>query len=434
MSHTGMAEAGAGERASDDDFFAAFEFAFPVYEMAKLRHKALHDRSDPAWTGLDVYWHQETLATADDRWVTTPNIDTLYSVAWVDLAQGPVRLTIPPSEGRYVNLALLDVYTNNFACLSQRDVGSGGADLLLVGPTWPGPLPADQKVIRAPFDDVMLFARTLVDDDADLPAARRVQHGFRAAALAAHEPEAMTPALMRSDDAGRDFVALVAAALCRNPPPPYESDHLALLERVGLSGSASAQQIERWSALLPGFLARIRESARSVNVPIDQWTYSARNLGDFGTSYRLRALTALRGLLALPASEAVYLGTEFDADDRALHGENLYCLDLPDEGVPADAFWSLTLYEKMPSGASFLAHNPLNRYAFTDRNSTLRVVDGRIPVWVSHRRPPAALESNWLPAPPAPFRLALRAYHPHPDLLAGRFRMKPVVKMESFES
>lgn len=89
-------QGGAPSQPSAAQFQAAFEVAFPVYEMAKLRHKALIERSDPGWTGLNAFWHQDALATAEDRWVTTPNIDTLYSVAWVDLSRGPVRLTIPP--------------------------------------------------------------------------------------------------------------------------------------------------------------------------------------------------------------------------------------------------------------------------------------------------------------------------------------------------
>ncbi|MEZ5653936.1 MAG: DUF1254 domain-containing protein [Burkholderiaceae bacterium] len=415
--------------ASDEDFFQAFEFALPVYEMAKLRWRALHDPTDPARTGLNAYWHQQSIATADDRWVTTPNIDTLYSVAWVDLSQGPVRVRIPACDGRYVNLAMLDMYSNNVEWLSQRDVGNGGAELTVVGPHWRGELERDLRVVHAPYDDILLFARTLVDDQSDTPAAREVQQGFT---VSASLPVTDERAPARSDDVGEDFFSLAGHALRRNPPRAHEAAIETVLTRVGLMGEPDEASLARWRALVPGFLQRLRQRVPRFNVPVDHWIQWPANMGDFGTSYGLRATVALGGLLALPRSEACYTYTEFDAQDRELHGQNVYCLVLPAEGVPADAFWSLTLYEKMPTGARFLAHNPLGRHAFTSRSRSLNTSDGKLVIWVSHRRPPPEFESNWLPAPDAPFRLSLRAYHPSPDLLAGRWQVAAVQRAEDF--
>lgn len=415
---------------STNELFTAFEYAFPVFEMAKMRWKALHDASDPTHTGLNTFWHQERLATAEDRWVTTPNIDTLYSIAWVDLSQGPVRVTIPATEGRYLNLAFLDIYSNNFECLSQRDVGSAGHEAILVGPTWIGEVPRDQSVIRAPFDDVMLFARTLVDSESDMPAARSVQHGIRVEPLQPVEEERP---LARGASAGEDFVQVVRHAFRRNPPPAYESQFRTLLSAAGLLDNGdSAIDASMWSELLPVFLSRVTESTRKINVPVDGWVYAPLNMGNFGTSYRLRAAVARGGLLALPRSEAFYISTEFDSDERELHGDNVYSFELPVDGIPADAFWSLTLYEKMPNGARFLARNPLDRHAFTDRTVALHPRGGKQKVWISHRRPPEDLVPNWLPAPAAPFRLSLRAYHPRPELLAGTFRLNAVAKAEDY--
>src|SRR5581483_7281486 len=41
------------------------------------------------------------LATASFRTVVRPNVDTIYSTAWLDLSVQPVVLTVPPSNGRY---------------------------------------------------------------------------------------------------------------------------------------------------------------------------------------------------------------------------------------------------------------------------------------------------------------------------------------------
>lgn len=431
-----MTQAASSPAVSDDQFYEAFEFAFPLYEMAKLRWNALFDPSNSNYTGLNAFWHQEKLATAADRWVTTPNIDTLYSVAWLDLSNAPVRVKLPPADGRYLSIALLDMYTNNFALLTYRDFGVAGGEAILVGPNWTGPLPKNETVIQAPFDDVMLFARVLVYDDVDLPKARAIQHALAVVPMGEAQSK---DAPARSKDAGEDFVSLVRDALSRNPPKSYEAGIRRLLEQVGLLPSELVDDVafnasmRRWNELIPDFLARLRGYLATARKSIDHWIYSPRNLGDFGTSYLLRATVALGGLLALPITEAFYVNTERDSRDEELKGSNIYCLRLPESGIPTDAFWSLTLYENMPSGARFLVDNPLNRYALTNRTTKSETGAG-VTIWISHERPPAALEANWLPAPAGPFRLVLRAYYPKPALLDGSFRLAPIRKVANFDA
>ena len=54
---------------------------------------------------LDRFAHGRQLTTARDKEVTTPNNDTLYSSAWLDLAQGPVSLATPDSGTGYWSVA-----------------------------------------------------------------------------------------------------------------------------------------------------------------------------------------------------------------------------------------------------------------------------------------------------------------------------------------
>lgn len=344
-----------------------------------------------------------------------------------------MRIAFPASPGRYLSLAMLDMASNNFSCMSTRDVGDAGAEWVLVGPDWRGDLPADTTVVRAPTRDVLLFGRTLVNDEADLPAARAVQHGLAVRPLQA---AARIDALQRSNDTGEDFVALVRETLKRNPPLAHEQGKVGVLTRVGLLGTTPGSMTPRlWAQSIPVFLDRLREFGKRINAPVDHWVYAPTNMGDFGTAYTLRAAVGLVGFLALPRREAFYMSTEFDAADQPLHGDHIYRFDLPRDGVPAHAFWSLTMYEKMPNGQRFLAANILNRYTFTDRNeASLRAHGGRTSVWMSRQAPPPGHESNWLPAPSGPFRLSLRAYHPSAELLGGSFRLEPVRRFDSFEA
>src|SRR5262245_18067431 len=86
----------------------AWLFGLPLIEMAQTRARAFGNGARP-----NQLRHARALATQLSRPVTTPNNDTLYSSAWLDLTQGPVKVTLPKTGQRYFSLALMDMYTNN---------------------------------------------------------------------------------------------------------------------------------------------------------------------------------------------------------------------------------------------------------------------------------------------------------------------------------
>ena len=82
-----------------------------------------------------------------------------------------------------------------------------------------------------------------------------------------------------------------------------------------------------------------------------------------------------------------------------------------------------------PEGRAFFVDNPIGRYAIGDRTPGLQAAaDGSLTIHLQRKRPvdsPAA--ANWLPAPPGPMRLVLRAYEPEDALVEGHYRV-PAVK------
>ncbi|MDI1363814.1 MAG: DUF1254 domain-containing protein, partial [bacterium] len=75
----------------------AYLYALPLIEMATARTRMLKAPG----AAINRLNHNRALADHTSRQVTTPNNDTLYSIAFLDLTQGPATLTIPPTGGRY---------------------------------------------------------------------------------------------------------------------------------------------------------------------------------------------------------------------------------------------------------------------------------------------------------------------------------------------
>lgn len=429
----------------------AFVYSFPVHEMGRLLLARGSVSAAPQFN------HRRALSGPGDRAVTTPNNDTLYSSASLNLARGPVKLTVPDTGGRYYSVALVDAATDNFAVIGRRTTGTRAGEFIIVGPDWVSPLPEGARVVRAPGNDVFVLLRILVDGQPDLPVVQRLQDGFtlgwlqpamaRASASApapnaapnaapANAPAA-TSAANGQPSAAERYLTLVNRMLSRNPPPSYERPLLEQFAAVGVCGAGCGWDMlppdlqARWTALLPEMMSTLERRARDMEQRTGGWSHPRAAVGNFGTEYELRAAIALTGLLALEPSEAMYFTAREDGAHRPLEGTRAYRLHLPRGAMPVDAFWSLTMYEKDIDGRLFLAVNPIGRYAIGDRTPGLRRNgDGSIDIWIQRANPGRAKSANWLPAPPGPFVLALRAYQPRIELRDGRFAIPAVERVE----
>jgi hypothetical protein len=416
----------------------AFTYAFPVYEMMRVRWSYVEDPNNPGRTGVNQIAHGRALIDHTRRVVTTPNNDTLYSRTILDLSAGPVGIHVPDTNGRYYSLALYDIYSNGFAYIGRRLTGTREGDFVVVGPDWAEELPvANARVIRSPCNDVLMLTRILVDGEADLAAARAVQDGVRVAPLRA-EPSARPRGIAPVAGDAATFVEVVNQALRLNGAPAYEKPLLKRFAAVGICGAgcswgALPEAVQaRWRERFPALMAALKQPlAGSAAKPVDGWYYNPPQIGNFGTDYGYRAVVALNALLAMEPAEAVYPLAETDAQGSPLSGEHRYRLRIPAGGVPVDAFWSLSMYELMPDGRLFFADNPIRRYAIGDRTKGLaKNADGSIDLWLQHDSPGPAKEANWLPAPAGRFKVVLRGYQPRAELLESRFRVPGVERVD----
>ncbi len=409
----------------------AFLYAYPVFEFAKVRYLASF-AAPAGYSALNQFQHQRTLAGPSARAVTTPNNDTLYSSAFIDLSAGPVELATPDFGTRYWSVSLMDAYTNNFKILGRRTAGGNARHYLIVGPGWTGTAPEGDTVIHAPGNWIWALARIVVNGPDDLEAVHRLQ---AALVLKPTSSNIISPSLAPREGDGANFLAVVDQALAENPPPATDHDALARISAAGIGpGPAPTDSalVAAWSQALPKLEASLAGEAKSHKADVvGGWTLPPKQLGDFGQNYTLRATVALVGLAALPPAEAIYISPVTDQTGDALQSDRRYRLHIPKEGFPIDAFWSLSAYHEDPDGRLFFAENPIHRYAIGDRTQGLvKNADGSLDIYIQQSAPtdPKAA-ANWLPLPDGAVRLTLRLYQPHADAIAGAYRPAPLERL-----
>ena len=368
-----------------------------------------------------------TLATASDVMPYTPNNDTVYSGALLELADQPIILTAPDIHDRYWSVEVADAYTNNIFYIGTRANSGDGGNHAFVGPNWKGVLPPGVIEHRMPTNDMMFALRigVLPQDEADLKKVNQLQQQFHLTSLdnwgdnsRFGQVAALHDAPLPEHDGDLAYFQTAADLLMRNPPPPDQEAAVILLARGGIDVGQPMDVSKLDEPAHKGLVRAAQEGPEILKwkVKYRGTPYPTRwnNLrpGDYGFDYLDRSLGALEGLFVHDRAEAEYFSTYEDGDAQLLDGSNNYVIRFGKDQIPPtmkNGFWSLTMY-----GANFqLVKNPIDRFSIGDRTQGLTFnPDGSLDVYVQNA-PPKGYESNWLPCPPSGlFRINYRIYLP----------------------
>lgn len=395
------------------------------------------------------------------RGVVRPNVDTLYTTAFIDMSDGPWVFEMAANDRRYEVMAFLDAWTNVFGAPGTRGSGRDGGRFLLAGPAWQGAVPAGLSLLRSPTRIVWLIGRTQTNGVSDYDLVHRLQDGlvlrtlsaWQAAANGATgagtmpagtdaaasapawrpaEPPPVPPLQQMRHMGTAEFFARLAALMADNPPAAADGPMRLRLERLGLGPGRPPQwgPLDRSSVALGRWIADYTV-ARELKTPrglVRGWSTPPAMLGRFGTHYNIRAAVAMVGLGANLPEDAMYPNARLDADGRPLDGSRRYRLHFAADALPpVKAFWSLTAY----GADDFLIDNPLNRYALGDRDPLVFNPDGSLDLWVQATAPDAARLPNWLPVKAGePFLLNARLYWPKPAALDGSWGMPAIERLD----
>ncbi|HBD33420.1 MAG TPA: hypothetical protein DC084_07505, partial [Cupriavidus sp.] len=156
-----------------------FTYAYPLVLMDVTREVAT------AKVPVNTFGHKRAFPDAAFTDVVSPNADTLYSSAWLDLSKEPMVLSVPDTGGRYYLMPMLDAWTNVFASPGKRTTGTKRGVFAIVGPNWQGQLPKGVKEIKSPTDMAWLIGRIQTNGKQDYANVHRLQDQFRLVPLSA---------------------------------------------------------------------------------------------------------------------------------------------------------------------------------------------------------------------------------------------------------
>jgi hypothetical protein len=404
------------------------------------------------WAPMNSFFHSSVLSNPNVQSGGSPNCDTLYSTAWLDLSKEPLVLTVPEITDRFYNIEMACVDSDNFAYVGTSATGSEAGNYLIAGPGWSGAVPGEVSGIlpRARTPIAFLLGRTGVNSDApeEIQRAYEVSLGYELTPLSRwidpslppeEPPRALVPFNLDYQNPDGTW-ATINEAMTRSPPGVYpavaQTELINLFATIGvgpnqrLAAQTQATLNGLRTAAVDG-LALLKQMSYGRGKLVNGWNYPPLDLGRAGqhSDYITRAaLQALGGIIANDPDEAVYLNCSIDVEGNPLSSSTSYTMAF--EPPPAGSgyppivegfhgFWSVTLYTPTYNLLEGSSHYTINSY---DPKFDERTADGGMVIAISPTEPELDTGWYWLQSPPessasgSDFFLILRVYVPGPTV------------------
>ena len=200
----------------------AYIYFYPLVVFG-LSFEVLTNVEKPTWERLSAPVNQFMSVRQnrpDNHGVILPSTDTLYTMAFVDVAKEPVVFyapeipNIPGSDRkRFMMYEFMDAWTNVYYSDGLQKGRTGKTNFVIVGPDFKGVLPevADVVVVKATANQSWLIIRTQVEGFNDLDNVHAIQDQY-----------SLTPISMY----GKNYVApdgLVNPGIPSSPGPSPQS-------------------------------------------------------------------------------------------------------------------------------------------------------------------------------------------------------------------
>lgn len=420
----------------------AYIFGYPLVLMDVTRRVSTNvPKPDENAAPLNRLANRRKFPDSTFSTVVSPNADTLYTFAFLELRDEPMLLSVPEMMGRYYIMQLLDGWTEVFASLGTRTTGAARGQFAIAGPGWSGDLPSGVQQVRSSTNMVWIIGRTQTNGKNDYEAVHALQDQYTLVPLSSFgrpcesiidspvDPglDMKTPPVVQVARMNMStFFSRLNFLMLDNPPRKADAEIIERFKTIGV-GPGQQFHLESMDRSIVAALKNcvrdaqeriISEARKPHGKSVNGWQYLTM-LGHYGTDYLWRAVVALIGLGANLPEDAIYLRATQDSSGKGFSGAHAYEIRFAKGQLPpVNAFWSITMYNEK----QLFVPNVLNRYAIGDRDRIEFNSDGSLSILIQSERPGSEKEANWLPCPPGSFNLTMRLYWPQRAVLDGKWK------------
>jgi hypothetical protein len=423
----------------------AYIFSYPWAFLPKLQYAwVVETPRNPALTpnmALNHWWHARNIITDRYRDGGAPNNDTLYSVSWLDVGKEPIILSHGGMGDRYFTFEIASLTSDNFAYVGTRTTGSNAGHFAITGPNWTGRLPDGvTKLPASPTDTVLIFGRTAVKGQGDVPAVNKAQDSYKLTPLSLWgKAGATVPAnrdVAKPFDPKVDPLAdwkTINRAMVKNPPLKQHAILLEMFKQIGVGPGLDVEALD--DATKRGLARAAKDGLQMLQAmlatglgkpKVNGWSVPPGTMGRamISNDFNTLAIQCLGGIIANDPDEAIYFNTHTDSAGQTLNGANRYTLRFPPNQLPdVKYFWSLTMYDLTNN----LVSNPIDRWAIGSlAGGYQKAADGSLTLYIQKDSPGKDKEANWLPAPAGDFWLVFRTYGPTQQIADQTWKVPPL--------
>jgi hypothetical protein len=430
----------------------AYLWAYPAVSFESIRLAVKRDLG----TDLGDMIIADNYADPKGVWLTA-NDTTIYALTNVDLGKsGPVVVEIPP--GAIVGII------DDFWQRSIADVGLPGPDgpkggkFLLLPPGYQGDAPqTGYHVLQGTSNNYNVMVRGIVvngDKDGAVQNVKQVKV-YPLSESSNPKPNKFTSMSGKVIDTtpptGMAYWERLWGYINNNPVQARDLFYMAMLKPLGIEKGKPFQPDARQRKILeeaarmgdamgrvmlfdgPDRFRQVGEGLEAEPFPGSKWHWvfqvnpvqqtdaygqlDERLHYTYGAIYTTPALGVMK---AGPGGN--YVQAFKDKDGNRFDGGKSYRLHVP-ANAPAEAFWSLTIYD---TASRSMLQNPGNDSARSSFDTLKTNADGSIDLYFAPKAP-AGLEANWIETVPGKgFYPMFRFYSPKAGLFDGTWKLPDV--------
>jgi hypothetical protein len=404
-------------RLADRDIVEAYEYM--LGRLLVLRQENLDFKEGFKWNEII---HR---APGGVDWAN-PNLDVIYSEAWIGLDEKSCTLIdIPEIKGRYYTVQALNGWGEVTANINERNFPKhpSGKFAFCLKKTV-AVLPKGTQRVNLPNPKSRILMRIELGTHPESAIALQKKVTMKATGKPVIDEAVVKPNFTNSALPGVEAFdkteAILASEADINP------GMIDVREKASAVAKAAADRTQRAridevirKQAIPAFRSEIPKMGKAAN----GWVHP-RIVGNYRTDYVMRTITNYGGIWANSGKEVVYFeGRDFD-------GNQTFTQTFPKDALPrskARYFWSAIVVDSVDYK---VISNSLNRHLLNKQSPLHFDDDGSLTLAFAPTLPAGIPESNWLPTPQGKkYNITYRFYGPTKDVTDGKYFPPPLVRI-----